>query len=443
MLVASATSMRAQYNWHVAHSDQILDTQFAFRSVSCSGNNCTVGAIKVDFSPFQLQGLFYQSTDGGKSWYTQIPKVNFPANFFNIGFTKIQRIDSLNIVAISDSGLVLRSFDAGNTWERQICPTSYLLTDVHFSDPMTGIITAAGASNNVFLTSDGGKDWSISHFSDPFLAQCHSYGNGKFRILKYAFGPIYTTYDSFENVDSTSLIFDSLTVPRWYAYIVTYCTFGGGDTILAYGRFAQKDTLDAYDGNGLIIRSLDGGKHWEKPFTFPNIYFTQIEYTTDMNRDTVIAVGHSANHILLSTDRGASWKVDSLVIDTSYSADWPGGIAMTSDAHLIASFSPSPLLNGQSVLIRGEISKANVYDMIAYETHVYPNPAAGIVTVSSIDVSRQVFVYDLLGREVLKGTLSTSGNITFDLTSFPPSLYTIILNHNGKMIPVGKIVHQK
>jgi len=440
---AIAANANAQYLWHIEHSDQIGEIEYLFHSVSCFGNNCTVGTTTIDLSTYQTKVIMSESTDGGKTWIQQTPQISHPFTFRNYGFMKIQRIDSLNIVGISDSGFVARSFDGGATWERQSCPTPYLLKDVDFSDPMTGIIVGGGDPYQIFLTSDGGRHWDPAPLGGiAGFVGCHSYGNGKFRVFKYQSGRIYTTLDNFKTVTVTEPIFDSLT-PRSYAYVPAACTFSNGDTILAYGKYYQKDTIDLFNGYGLIVRSIDGGQHWEKAYTFETIYFDQISHTTQLDRDTVLAIGSAVPNVLLSTDRGYSWRIDSLVMDTSYYTIGSNGIAMAGDGHPIALLTSLPTLNDQSIILRGELKKASVYDLIAYKTHVYPNPTTGSVTISSIDVSRPVFIYDLLGREVLKGTLSASGNITFDLTSFPPGLYTIILNHNGKMIPVGKIVHQK
>ncbi len=438
-LTAFAVGARAQILWHLIHSDQIADTIFAFQSISCSGNNCTTSAVIFVGSSYKQTVLFYESTDGGKTWFSQVPNVSYPTTFRDYGFTKIQRIDSLNIVGISDSGFVIRTFDGGETWERQSCPTPYILMDVHFSDPMTGIIGGGGNPYQIFITSDGGRHWDFAPFPGLGLWQCHSYGSGKFRFFKYKAGPFYTTYDNFRTVDSTKPMFDSLVTPRWYAYLITNCTFGGGDTILGYGTFFQKDTIPAFGGYGLIMRSVDGGSHWEKPYTFPTEFFSQIDYTTQLDRDTVIAIGMSNPNILLSTDRGYSWKVDSLLMDTSYYTSTAGGISMAGDGHPIAILSPGQ--GNQSILLRGEWAKLHVdyIERIIYFTKIYPNPASGVVNITSIDVSKPIHIMDIFGNEVMHGILSDQGKLTLDVSKLSKGVYDVLIDHYDKRFAVGKI----
>ncbi len=88
-LAAFAASARAQLTWHVIHTDEDSQTQFYFGSISCSGNNCTVGAVLIDLTSDQWTPVLYESTDGGVTWIMQIPDVKYPFTFLNAGFRKI------------------------------------------------------------------------------------------------------------------------------------------------------------------------------------------------------------------------------------------------------------------------------------------------------------------------------------------------------------------
>jgi hypothetical protein len=435
--------VRAQLEWKVIHTDQIGSVQYIFNSISCAGNNCTAGLSLVDIALFQWTHVFYQSTDGGLTWFSQTPDVVFPKGFLNTGFRKIQRIDSLNIVAISDSGFIIRTFNAGETWERQYCPTPGPIMDIHFSDPLTGILTIGASSNNVSITSDGGNHWVTSPFFTPFLEQCHSYGNGKFRIVRYGTGEVYITLDNFTTVDSTAPVFDSSIDKHWYGKILAYCTFGSGDTLLAYGSAARQGPLtDTIPGYNLIIRTTNGGKQWEKPFTFFSGNFGSIRYTTPLDQDTIVAVGDALNKLFLSFDKGATWHMDSLRLDTTYGAVHPQGLTTTADGHLLGLFTPVPFLPGPAILARGKWKHdpSRIYELVAYKTHVFPNPASTNCTVVSPVVSTLVYMHDIMGREVLRDMLSDKGELTIDLSRLANGIYTLSLDYEGVRILVDKVV---
>ena len=164
-----------------------------------------------------------------------------------------------------------------------------------------------------------------------------------------------------------------------------------------------------------------------------------ITNTTELDRDTILAGGFSSNKILFSSDRGFSWRVDSLLLDTAYMASGLHGISMIGKGDVIASFGSGALSNEQTILIRGVKEKLSVYDMIAYNTHIYPNPATGIVNIVSIDRSDPVHIIDVLGREVLNGVLSGDGKIMLDFSPLPKGMYTVSLDHRGKRVLVGKV----
>ncbi len=74
---------------------------------------------------------------------------------------------NLNAVAVADdvifaageAGTILRSTDAGATWDRVNSATGHTITGIDFADSQNGwAVTLAGA---VFRTTDGGQSWSL------------------------------------------------------------------------------------------------------------------------------------------------------------------------------------------------------------------------------------------------------------------------------------------
>jgi photosystem II stability/assembly factor-like uncharacterized protein len=436
----------AQFKWKITHADHdSLYAQYSFTALSCSGENCTVAGLRWDtLTPPRayIDIVFWRSTDGGSTWVVQNPGLPIEAGQNQNQFYHIQQIDSLNVVAIGDTGLILRTFDGGATWEKQDCNSSAMLLSVHFSDSLTGILTTADTDRNILTTSDGGRHWIDVAFSVSNAVQSHSYGGGKFRVFADYYGPIYTTFDNWQTLNSTNPFVD-WTVYPFSNFVFYSCNFSGGDTILVYGAVFGTTPTD-----GLIMRSLDGGQTWDSAFS--SIFYrkiVRIDNTTSLDRDLILGGGEGGdNDFIISTDRGKSWIVDSLIYADSqfYHAYSCRGIAMTSSDKAVAIYSSIflPLVNGTSgIIIHGERSKSSVeaYEYYVNNTFLYPNPVTKQLNISSNDISRPIHIYDMLGREVIKGMLSDQGKATFNTSRLPSGIYTVLLEHIDKMLPVGKI----
>ncbi len=450
VLLAFLQEAHGQFLWSVTHNVKEDNGRytFDFQCLSSYGNNCTVAGILGDslgLSQFKSKQyhMFWNSIDAGKTWTMQDPKLPSETNALNDPWQRAQRIDSLNIVAVGAAGLVMRSFDAGVTWVKQTVPTKQGLTGVHFSDSLTGIITAYpdSVAGTIFSTTDGGRNWNTVHFNPSFsnpttysgntyLWQSHSYGNGKFRLFKQGLGPMYTTVDNWKTVDSSTLLIDSTKDQWWSTYYFWDCTFSDGDTIIAYGTYSHAGSDCA------IIRSVDGGKSWETPLTRYDPF--SLSFMTQLNKDTLIATGFSQNHFLLSVDRGKTWALDTILIDTSILSNVFAGIQWVPNG-IIAAFGG---LGSANYLLHTEIFhsdvKANTQTTNS-DTFIYPNPAEREINIISPDALKPVYIFDMLGREVLRGKMSSQGKAAFDVSALPHGVYDIVFNHNGIMLPVGKV----
>ena len=263
-------------------------------------------------------------------------------------------------------------------------------------------------------------------------------------MLKYGRGEVYTTFNNFESVDSTLPVFDTISEPK-NRHVIGYCTFSDGDRIAGYGTYWNHDTIvlgGPGSVEGFIVVSSDGGKSWGKPYVPPeNKIFNVINCMTSLDRDTILATGESTNYFLRSTNQGVRWNVDSLILDTTFSAFAPHGLTFTASGHPIGIFSATPFIGDMSIIVRGEQLKSHVevYERIVYNTHIFPDPATSVINILTIDVSRPVHIYDMLGREVLNGITSAQGILTLDVSHLVRGVYTVLLDHFGKMIPVGKV----
>ncbi len=88
--------------------------------------------------------------DGGQTWVVQ-DSLTYPGALYGVTF-----LDTLKGFAVGDSGLILRTFDGGKTWDSIPSGTKNNLYDIQFADSMRGIIVGRGYC---LLTEDGGVTW--------------------------------------------------------------------------------------------------------------------------------------------------------------------------------------------------------------------------------------------------------------------------------------------
>jgi photosystem II stability/assembly factor-like uncharacterized protein len=436
LLLVLSSRAEAQYAWTMTNADTVSSYYNAYTALSCHGDNCT--AVGTKYKVRYEVVLFWRSNDGGITWKVQDPGMVFTGN----AFTGIQQIDSLNVVAIADSGLILRTFDGGATWEKQNCNTMHTLYDVHFSDPLTGIVVSTGPIP-IHTTTDGGKHWTDAPFADnitdlTFFKNCYSYGNGKFRAFRNIRGPIYTTTDNWHTIDSTKQLVDTVNDPEASCYNFYHCNFTGGDTMIAYGLYYYycKDPL------ALIIRSTDAGKTWSKTFDYFGPIGT-VDAMSRADRDTILAGGFGKRDYLLSTDNGITWSNQNLPVpNTTYEPDVCISIDWASNGHPVAAFKGDNYPVEASIIIRGDRITDHVdsYENIVWNTYIYPNPATTEINITTPDISRPVHIYDILGREVMRNMTSTEGKVKLDITNVMPGIYSVVLDHDGKMLSIGKVV---
>ncbi|MFI5263764.1 MAG: T9SS type A sorting domain-containing protein [Candidatus Kapaibacterium sp.] len=469
-LLFVSSGAKAQTAWHHIHTDFDGRYDYCFEVISCFGNNCTIGGDLVDEKLQRITRVFWRSTDGGNSWKIQDPGLRVDTNFlYRNNFTKIQQIDSLNIVAVGlswdpDSGglgdipLILRTFDGGKTWEKQNLGQAGVVRDIHFSDLATGIALVQDNYDPgvgmgpvyIYTTMNAGKNWALVPLIEfninlPIgikFAQCYSAASGdsnpgKFRVFKSWYGAVYITNDNWQTQVIADPISNPVSDPNGNYHLFN-CNFIGVDTIIAYGFYGQFNSTQ----EGMMIRSTDGGASWGAPIRFPGTV-SSISGMTSLGRDTVLAWGNSANIIFLSTDRGTTWRTDSLVIDTAYAGSTPLGMDFCG-GHPIAIYGIG--MTAPSILIRADGLKSQVRlnsGMIG-DCTLFPNPASTTATINfGFDSPGNVTlaIFDLLGRrvkEISLGELNAGEHSeTLDLQSLPNGSYLCRVTEGGKVSSVA------
>jgi len=456
----------AQFIWNMSHSDFDGRYDYCFDAISCSGNIYTVAGRYADELKERIYQVFWRSIDAGLSWAVQDPGLPADSNFNQTRyFTALQQIDPMNSVALrnspsDDSTFILRTFDGGRTWVRQyldISPISGALRDVHFFDSLSGIALAqknekfgtaifyGGGDMKIFTTSNGGRNWDSAKFSlanTSYNYNCYSYGRNSFKIFQSPHGPIYSTKDNWQTVDTTALLMDSTNDPD-NLYEFNACNFTGGDTIVAFGRYHGDISSffpDSY--RALLMRSTDGGKSWGSPLDFTDSLW-QITSMSSLRQDTVLASGLGINKYLISTDKGVNWKQDSLIIsDTAYPAVYSKGIAYTKGNSPLMIFSYLQTDNSiPTIILRGSIQqvKVDATHTLDYFNRIFPNPATTKLNIASVEAPKPFWIIDMLGRTVISGTTLDHQTLAIDISTLRSGVYDVISMGLGGKIIIGKL----
>jgi photosystem II stability/assembly factor-like uncharacterized protein len=425
---------RSQSPWNVLVTSTSDQQSYYFYGLSCHGSHCTVCGLHQDDMNAAEWVTFFRSDDGGQHWIEQNPKLStarIPSKFLYV----VDQIDSLNVVAGGDSGLVAITADAGKTWGSMQNTIHGKVKDVSFSDPKNGMICVQD-SISLYLTSDGGSSWKPAPFHAGLLWQGHAYGHGMFRAFKYGWGPIYSTKDNWVTVDSTTVIFDHLRADKT-GELLAFCRFGFADNMIATGIKRPMSGINS----GLIYVSNDGGITWTES-TLPSLAIGPIYVVSNPDRDTIFAAGDKLEKSvnLVSTDHGSTWLTDSLQFDTAYKSITSRGIELTVSNHLVGIFTSNPTL-GQAIIAYRSMAHKSVetYERIVYGTRIYPNPAQNFVSIVSNDPLREVRLIDVLGRSRLEAQLPADGTLKLDISHLGSGIYSVQIDHDGVMIPVGKI----
>lgn len=439
MVVSMVSShLRAQaVSWEVvfpAYSDSGV---YFFTDISASDdNNCTaVGYFKKDklHTP-----VCKRTTDGGKTWFNQFP--GLPSSEYENDriLREVYSIDSLNVVAIGDSGWIIRTFDGGQTWDRQDYPATVGsvtvgMGNVHFSDPMNGIIVGGGGY--VIITTNGGKDWTrVNGLPIVFIRSCISYGDEKYRVFEYGNGRMYTTTDSWKTFDSTGFAYDRYDTNYKGAYVVSAC-FTDSDTIVCCGSNIMPEDHGSLKSKCLMVRTTNGGKEWKTVLNDRTRAQCGID-RFDIHGKYGIGGGVSAGFIY-TTDGGNQWMSDTLAVNT--------------DFYNLKSFD---MVNDNfgfgilSLVNIGSIAKAtfahlsvNVGERYVYGTRIYPNPAdEHMVIRTSYGENAKLHIVDILGRVVARIEVKDGEETVLNTASYASGMYKIVLIQKDRSFKVSSFV---
>ncbi|MGA2298460.1 MAG: YCF48-related protein, partial [FCB group bacterium] len=214
----------------------------------------------------------YLTSDGGKNWIHI--HINYADNTSD-GCEEVKYINNHTIWSISDGGSVIKSTDAGDTWE--VCLNqSIMWNSLYILDSLNGWVTPGPS---VFFTSDGGKNWveriDTNHFVWGYDMAFTDINTG---WLTGAVGQLYNTTDGGNTWNESQLDTSQDFLKQ------VYFTDKNHGWVLAEVRPDEKTTI--------LYRTTDGGQNWHLDTTFPNEYINKIEFSDSLNSWAVGMDGH-------------------------------------------------------------------------------------------------------------------------------------------------------
>ncbi|MBI3123916.1 MAG: T9SS type A sorting domain-containing protein [Ignavibacteriales bacterium] len=250
-------------------------------------------------------------------WQSPVPQGN------NLNDVKI--INATTAIAVGNLGTVIKSADAGETWNHINLGTEMSFSSIHFADENTGYIL--GFDGTIFKTTDRSETWTvlstgikITYYSICFVSKdvgfvCGYYGY----ILKTTDGGVTWEKKNSKTINTLNKIYfvnANLGFAVGKEGTVTKTTDGGntwkGITIdltseLKSFFFLDENTGWTVSSNGKIFNTTDGGTIWNEQFSNSMTKFSCVWFT---DKNSGIAFGSGA---FVTNDGGKTWSQVNLI----------------------------------------------------------------------------------------------------------------------------------
>lgn len=341
-------------------------------------------------------GIVLKSTDAGDSWF------RISTGTFN-PLRDITFSDATNLYAVGNTGTIVHSGNGGMNWGQQISGTNLNLNAVSFPSP--GVGYAAGDYGTLLKTTDGGSTWT-------------SLNPG---VMTKLYGLKFIDNNIGYIVGGSGTILKTTNGGNTW---VSIYMGGGSDFSCLYFLDALTGYVGGYYG---LLKTADGGLTWNPLPYFNYGYITAIYFWDAMSGLVVDDQGG----ITLTADGGQTWT--NMISSTSYSL---GGICMDADNNFFAAGEYGVILRNYNLNVgKQEISPSTEAGM-----KVFPNPASDRVMVEATDKTAlgNLSVYNSLGIKVMSSVF-LGESATLNIGSLPGGIY-IIRMENGNSGSTAKFM---
>lgn len=236
----------------------------------------------VQFSPVQTDsgwlvtdGKIFGTADGGQTWDTQ-HEVGGAASIWSV-----LPLNSRNVYAVGDGGLVLHTSDGGGNWQTQTTPTSAFLFGIAMMDENTGLI--CGDNGLILKTTNGGASWTIKNSPTS---------NRLYDVFLLSDGNAWAVGRNGAIIRSTN-------------YGESWTSQTSGTTSRLYGvHFLDSNTGFVVGWNGRLLRTTNGGSNWAQVSIATSSYLYDVDF---YDANIGIVTGWDGT-CFITTDGGATWN---------------------------------------------------------------------------------------------------------------------------------------
>lgn len=357
------------------------------------------------FSKIRYAMVIRTSNDGGLSWHKDT--ISHVSRVFN-DFARVKSFsycDSLTIIGVGDSGLIVRTIDGGKHWEKMQQKKYWNFRHI---DCKGNYGIAVGTYGTVAITTDAGKTWNIQEKRFSYLfnyAQCVSpqymIAHNVFDCRQYFTRDFGVTWDSIQlsnncyyNPTTSIFIGDEI------SSVFYYDEMNG----LAYGRRFPDSTDDYYTAITLLGKTTDGGRSWQFNDDTTNlpIKLSVPTLIQGFKSSPYIFTGSFRTEFMYSSDNGQTWNIDSTITAL---------IDVNKDCRYISFSDPTTIYCGSTFgLFRGTIQQStNVEDGSNGNPYLFidvkPVPAKNDINLRiyglySISSDFSLLLYDSMGNMV-------------------------------------------
>lgn len=277
-----------------------------------------------DKNGYLLLGYYtiYKTSDGGLTWLPLTINISFPGSYY----VRLFCLTSNTFYVYGDtgnpfieSGFIYKTTDGGITWAYNKFEEP--IGSLYFKNANEGVATSLH-TGNVYVTKDGGQKWGKSNsiiVNAAYFQDNTAIGIRNSNVI----------FRSSDNWNTNTIATPTLT--QWCLNSVApldslnsvVCgvnefigsTSDGGNT---WSTINDKSGSGLYDilfpskeniiscGNGIIIRSSNGGKSWQRD-SLEATWFSDLEYVND-NNIYVVGSDKGKGVVFQTTNKGVSWN---------------------------------------------------------------------------------------------------------------------------------------
>lgn len=380
----------AQTDW------KIIDSAFGrkYSDLSCaSSDDCMLtGSINDRPKEYNFRSIVHHTTDGGKSWRVVLTdSVQLPPNqHLPLLYHFIAHPTANLAIVAADSGTIMRSDDAGKTWNRiSIADSTKKFVEIDMPTEQFGVI--AQLPRSIFLTTDQGLTWKKLALPDTINNLVID------DVASPKPGMIIAKYNNVPQTMLTVISIDS--GQNWQVYPAGTLDAGGFyfyNDVKGWACGIMLDSATSIQGEDVIYRTTDGGKTWKEQLRKriqPNYGIYDFDFFDEENG---IAVG-GGGKILRTTNGGEEWVQETNPIPVTQFPSLIGVNFKSPDKALTATWTGIVLEWQKGVATIGEENQ------VAPFTQLLPNPASNQLTLH-LELPKQALMeavlYDMIGQKV-------------------------------------------